>query len=349
VLSLTILGQQLNKILALKNDWKLDVDSLEIRSNLFFFFGFGLYFMSLDSHASRRRRGLSPEICHIAEIGRKNVVLSAQQSSLRRTLSNSSSSSLFPSPIFHKIASSGGSGGTGGASSSQDSSSSVIGSLYSHHILVQSTTNPTKVIKKYGLFHFEEDTTTTPWHVSSPLNLEPTTRPLPKFKEHLPKFSGNNTVTTNEHLVEFSNACHNIGANDNDTCMHLFVNSLEGKSVTDFFDLPPKILSTWEELIYWSRSTYGQSKIPAKKLREYNNVTYKYGETIKSFNLCFIKLYNQIPELIRPHNQAAFIHYYNALPSPYHHRLEEKAIDNLGSALHTYSEYEEQLERKGLP
>jgi hypothetical protein len=43
------------------------------------------------------------------------------------------------------------------------------------------------------------------------------------------------------------------------------------------------------------------------------------------------------------------MHYYNALPSPYHHRLEEKDIDNLGSALHTCLEYEEHLERTGLP
>jgi hypothetical protein len=43
------------------------------------------------------------------------------------------------------------------------------------------------------------------------------------------------------------------------------------------------------------------------------------------------------------------MHYYNALPSPYRHRLEEKAIDNLGSALHTCLEYEEKLERMGLP
>jgi hypothetical protein len=127
----------------------------------------------------------------------------------------------------------------------------VIGSLYNHHIPVQSTTNPTKVIKNYGLFEFEEDATTTPWHVSSPLNLAPATCPLPKFKEHLPKFLGNNTVITNEHLVTFSNAFHNIGANDNDTCMCLFVNSLEGKVAADLFDLPLKILSTWEDLIYW--------------------------------------------------------------------------------------------------
>jgi hypothetical protein len=149
------------------------------------------------------------------------------------------------------MAYSGGSGGTGSAPSSQYSSSSVIGSLYNHHISVQYTTNPTKIIKKYGIFQFEEDTKTTLWHASSPLNLTPATRPLSKFKEHLPKFSGNNTVSTNEHLEIFSDAFHNIGANNNDTCMSLFVNSLEGKVAADFFDLPPKILSTWEELIYW--------------------------------------------------------------------------------------------------
>jgi hypothetical protein len=149
--------------------------------------------------------------------------------------------------------------------------------------------------------------------------------------------------------MAFSNACHNIGANDNDTCMRLFVNSLEGKAAIDFFDLPPNILSTWEELVYWFKSTYGKSKIPAEQLQDYNNIAYKYGETIKSFNLCFTKLYNQIPELIRPQNQASFMHYYNALPSSYLHRLEEKSIDNLGFALYTCLEYEEQLERTGLP
>jgi len=58
------------------------------------------------------------------------------------------------------------------------------------------------------------------------MNLTLVAHPLPKFKDHLPKFSGNDTITTNEHLVAFSNAFHNIGVNDNDICMNLFVNSL---------------------------------------------------------------------------------------------------------------------------
>jgi hypothetical protein len=144
------------------------------------------------------------------------------------------------------MTSSDGGSGVRGSSSSQPSASSVIGSIFNHQIPIQSTTNPMKFIKKYGLFQFEEDATTTLWHMSSPLNLTLAAQPLPKFKDHLSKFLGNGTITTNEHLVAFSNGCHNIGENDNDTCMHLFFNSLEGKATADFFDLPPKIFSTWE-------------------------------------------------------------------------------------------------------
>jgi hypothetical protein len=43
------------------------------------------------------------------------------------------------------------------------------------------------------------------------------------------------------------------------------------------------------------------------------------------------------------------MHYYNALSSPYRHRIEEKAIENIGSTLHSYLEYEEKIERTGLP
>jgi hypothetical protein len=131
--------------------------------------------------------------------------------------------------------------------------------------------------------------------------------------------------------------------------MHLFVNSLEGKVVTDFFELPPKIFSTWVELSYWFKSTYGQPQSPIYKLKDYNNIVYNKGETIKYFNLRFTKLYNQIPYIIRPHNQGALMHYYNTLPAPYIHRLKENNVDNIGFILLTCLEFEEQLARTSLP
>jgi hypothetical protein len=83
----------------------------------------------------------------------------------------------------------GGSGSSSGSISSQASTSSFIRSMYNHYNPIVSTTDPTKVIKQFGLFKFEEDLDATMWHVSSPLNLAPATSLLPKFKDHLPKFS----------------------------------------------------------------------------------------------------------------------------------------------------------------
>jgi hypothetical protein len=124
------------------------------------------------------------------------------------------------------------------------------------------------------------------------LNLTPAANPHPKSKVNFPKFSGNDTISTKEHLIAFYNACHNIVANYNDTCMHLFVNYLEGKVASEFFELSPKVILTWDELTYYFKSTYGQPKKLVDFLREYNNIVCNNGETIKSFNLRFIKLYN---------------------------------------------------------
>jgi len=121
-----------------ENVGNIGKDNLGINRSFSFSYNFDLVFMSLNPRISKRRRVLSPEINPIAEIGRRNLVLSSQKSTLRRNLSDSSSSSFSPLPIVHKMASSGGSGGTRGASSSQTSTSSVIGSLYSHQFLVQS-------------------------------------------------------------------------------------------------------------------------------------------------------------------------------------------------------------------
>jgi hypothetical protein len=100
--------------------------------------------MSSSSRISRRTRGLSPENFPISEIGRRKVVIQSQQTSLRRTLSDSASSTLPVISFTLNMTSSGSGSGTRGSSSSQPSTSSVIGSIYSHQIPIQSTTNPDK-------------------------------------------------------------------------------------------------------------------------------------------------------------------------------------------------------------
>jgi hypothetical protein len=126
--------------------------------------------------------------------------------------------------------------------------------------------------------------------VSSPLTLAPSTSPLPNFKYHLPKLFANGTILVNQDLISFSNAFHNIRENNNDICVRLFFNCLEEKVATNFFESPPKIFSTWDELFSWFKSRYIQAQILGYQLKDYNNLVFNKAKTIKYFNLCFKKL-----------------------------------------------------------
>lgn len=67
----------------------------------------------------------------------------------------------------------------------------------------------------------------------------------------------------------------------------MIVNTLERKVAVDFFNFPPKSFSNWDEIFYWLRSSYVKQKIPIEWLKEYNNMIFQPGETIKPFNLRF--------------------------------------------------------------
>lgn len=141
--------------------------------------------------------------------------------------------------------------------------------------------------------------------------------PLPKFKDHLSNFSIDGTITTNEYLISFSEADHNIGENDNYTCMRLFFNSFASKAVANLFEFHSKAFSTWDELCYWFKSTYGEPQSLIDLLCDYNNVSFPQGDNIMKFNLHFTKIYNQILEIIHSQNQDDMMHYYSVLPPPY--------------------------------
>jgi len=99
--------------------------------------------------------------------------------------------------------------------------------------------------------------------------------------------------------------------------MQLFANSFQGRVVTNFFELHPKTFSTWEELCYWFKYTYGQPRNPIDILFDYNNASFSKGGTLKPFNTHLTKLYSQFLKIIQPQNQAETMHYYSAFPSPY--------------------------------
>jgi hypothetical protein len=120
-----------------------------------------------------------------------------------------------------------------------------------------------------------------------------------------------------EDLHAFSNDCIILGVNDNDSCMLLFMNSLQGSATSLFSNLPGECISTWSELSYQFTYTFGNLDNPYDHLKRFNHLHMKYNEIILAFNLRFIKLYNSIPMSILPTNLAALLHYYEILPPLY--------------------------------
>jgi hypothetical protein len=88
-----------------------------------------------------------------------------------------------------------------------------------------------------------------------------------------------------EHIHAFSNACTIPGVNNNDSCMLLFINSLQGDAASLFANLSIGCISTWFELYYWFTLTFGHLDNPYKHIKRFNQLLMKYNEIILTFNL----------------------------------------------------------------
>jgi hypothetical protein len=88
------------------------------------------------------------------------------------------------------------------------------------------------------------------------------------------------------------------------------MNSLQGEAASLFSSLPDGCISTWFKLSYWFTSTFGHLDNPYDHLKRFNQLLMKDNESILTFNLQFIKLYNLIPTPIFPTNLVALLHYY---------------------------------------
>ena len=125
--------------------------------------------MQSNPRQSRRIRGQSPEFDPVTRHRQRHI-----SSTVPGAIRASRSDSYIPSSIHSNPSSQT----TPSPSSiptmaANPNGSMLLGSMYSGYNPTVSVNDPTKVIKTYGLFRFEEDANTTPWHVPSPLNLAP--------------------------------------------------------------------------------------------------------------------------------------------------------------------------------
>jgi hypothetical protein len=80
-------------------------------------------------------------------------------------------------------------GGSSFGSIISSTNSIDMGNMFSQFNPILVLNNPQKVVKKLHIFEYEVYVNATLWHTFYPLNIALTIDPLPKFKDHILKFS----------------------------------------------------------------------------------------------------------------------------------------------------------------
>lgn len=136
-----------------------------------------------------------------------------------------------------------------------------------------------------------------PWGAAiGPLNLGLNLNPLPKCaRDHLPKFSGDGTVTVDEHLNAFSVPCGVIMVQHKDVAIKLFVQTLTWVAADWFYHLPNSVITTWQDLKTRFEARFKVAEDEHSLLAQLSQFKKEIHESMSDFVARFDKILHKIP------------------------------------------------------
>jgi hypothetical protein len=102
-----------------------------------------------------------------------------------------------------------------------------------------------------------------------------------KFDKWLPKFSGNNVITIEEHLDNFWASFQNnpLNNDDEDIVMKLFVASFVEDARKWYNSLPDKSIKTWDTFHDVFMKIWGTKRDPIMLMIQFNEIKKKENES----------------------------------------------------------------------
>jgi hypothetical protein len=148
----------------------------------------------------------------------------------------------------------------------------------------------------------------------SPLVLPAQLHDLPQnYSEIIKTYNAEGDITTQQHLDRFNDFIDLEEVDHEDAKMRLFAQSFAGEvkkwfkglaagSILDFPGFEIVFLRKWED-----------KKNPLQLLTQYNSLKRDPTEIVQEFSTRFMKVYNSIPDQVKPPLGAAQLHYVDAL------------------------------------
>jgi hypothetical protein len=148
----------------------------------------------------------------------------------------------------------------------------------------------------------------TPLVLPQPVN----SLPPGDYLKYMPKFTGEEDITTKEHLTTFYSYADNQNIENEDVWMRVFIQSLFGEARKWFRGLTHGSITGIETLDEAFLRHWGDLKDFLYYITEFGSLQRKEGESISNFSKRFNKMHNKIPDEIKPTKTSAKITYASA-------------------------------------
>jgi hypothetical protein len=147
--------------------------------------------------------------------------------------------------------------------------------------------------------------------------------------KYIPKFTGEEDITIEEHLVAFYSYEDNLNIENEDVWMRVFVQILDGEVRKWFRGLTLGSIVGIEALDNAFLRQWGEKKDFMYYMIEFGSLKKKEGEFVSDFSKRFNKIYNKIPIEIKLAEAYAKISYANAFDPDFCLLLRERRATSL--------------------
>jgi hypothetical protein len=149
------------------------------------------------------------------------------------------------------------------------------------------------------------------------------------YLKYMSKFTGEDDITVEEHLVAFYSYAENLNIENEDVWMRVFVQSLDGEVRKWFRGLTPGSIVGIEDLDDVFLRQWGDKKEFVYYITNFGSLKRKEGESNSDFSKRFKKMYNKIPAEIKPTEASIKITYASAFDPDLYLLLRERRATSL--------------------
>jgi hypothetical protein len=114
------------------------------------------------------------------------------------------------------------------------------------------------------------------------------------YLKYMPKFTGEEDITIEEHLSSFYSYADNLNIENEDAWMRFFVQSLDGEARKWCRGLTPRSIDGIEALDDSILRHWGDKKDFLYYITEFGSLKRKEGKYVLDFSKIFNKMYNNI-------------------------------------------------------